>query len=84
MDKDKQKKAPVNKYYTVKLDVKTPVTLTFKVLAESPEEALKLITSGVMPVPVASPKIHLSKMQKLKAMVYDAGTSILRLTKNFT
>ena len=64
--------------YTVKQQVLIPYELTFKVLAESPEEALKKINS----VTTHKKKI-LPGTKKINAKVYDYGKLNLLLTKRY-
>ncbi len=70
---------PPKKYYDVKLEAMAPITVTYRVLAESPEAALELINR--------SPPTHvrhvLNKKRNLKAVVYDAGSTLIRFTKAY-
>jgi len=68
------------RYYTIKMEGRAPVTLTYRVLAESPEEALNLIKIGSFS---ENPQIQLNRFQKIRGMVYLAGTSMLKFTKRF-
>ncbi len=67
-------------YYTIKLEVNAPVTLTYKILAESPEQAVDLIARSVLAEP---PKVNIPRARKLKATVYQTGTSIIKFVKSF-
>lgn len=67
------------KYYDVKIEVQLPATVIYKVLAESPEQALEL-ANRASPVSV---KYNLLRKKDLKATVYDAGTTMIRFLKNF-
>jgi hypothetical protein len=78
--KPDSKPPPIRQYYTVKLEVVAPMTLTYRVLAESPEQALELAAQAPLS---QAPRPHLSKMKKLKASIYLAGTTLLQLIKNF-
>jgi hypothetical protein len=74
---------PAKQYYTIKMEVTAPVTLTYRILAENAEQALELVMKSPMTVPmVAPPKPVLNRMKKLKASVYLAGTSLVKLVKN--
>lgn len=64
-------------YYDVKVECMLPATLTYKVLAEDPNQAVELIR-GRSPNAVQH-KLHGRKELMLK--VYDAGGSMMRLMK---
>lgn len=70
---------PPKKQYDVKVEVLLPATLTYRVLAENPEQAIEL-TKTSQPIAV---KHQLAKKRNLKAIVLDAGSTMIRLTKNF-
>jgi hypothetical protein len=81
--KQKEKKLPipiVKQYYTITLEVTAPITLSYRVLADDPEQALELIKNASLS---ASPKPHLHKMKKHKATVHMSGTSTIKLTKTY-
>jgi hypothetical protein len=67
------------KNYDVKMEVTLPATIVYRVLAESPEEALELVKKA-NPLSV---KYLLKKKRDLKALVYDAGTTLVRFTKTY-
>lgn len=66
------------KYYDVKVECMLPATLTFRILAESPEEA-SIMIKNAHPIGVKH-KLHGRK--DLKLMVYDAGSNLLKFIKN--
>jgi len=70
-------------YYTVKLEVMAPVELTFRVFAETPEEAAEIVSKNPIPPLSAAPKPILSRMRRIKATVYKAGTSIYEFIKSY-
>lgn len=72
------RKFPLKKYFDVKVECTLPATVTFRVLAESPEQALEL-SKRASPTSV---KYVLPKRRDIKAIVYDAGTVLIRFTKN--
>lgn len=84
----KQAKAPLaltksppikeKKYYDVKVEAMIPATLTFRVLAEDPQQAAELIR-GASP---RSVQHRLVGRKDLKLSVYDAGSTMLRWMKN--
>lgn len=79
--KDKVKELPKIKekfYFDVKLDCMLPATLTYKVLAEDPQQAAELI-KNMSPTGVNHKLIG---KKDLKLSVYNAGGSFLRWSKN--
>ena len=66
--------------YTIKLEVRAPVEMTYRVWAESPEQALEMIRYGQM---VAPPKPILSKRKNIKATVYKYGTTMIEFVKQY-
>lgn len=73
--------APIIKpkfYYDVKVECMLPATLTYRVLAEDPQQAVQLI-KGMSPNGV---KHRLIGKKDLKLSVYDAGTNMLRWMKS--
>ena len=78
---DKKKKVsehPQKFYYDIKVECMLPATLTYRVLAESPEKAIDLIR-GQSPTSV---KHKLIGRKEIKLMVYKAGCSMIMLVKN--
>lgn len=65
-------------YYDVKVECTLPATVTFRILAETPEEAAELIR-GQAPISV-QPRLLGRKDHKIS--VYDAGSTMLRWMKN--
>lgn len=85
MDKHKSASETNSKqkqFYTVKMEVSAPVLLTYRVYAESPEQAIELVQKQPFQSLSEAPKPFLSRMRKLKATVYAAGNSLIQLTKN--
>lgn len=74
----KDDKLKEKKYFEVRVTAMLPATLTYRVLAESPEQAAELIKR----VSPNSVKHSLIGKRDLKLMVYDAGSVILRFIKN--
>jgi len=74
---DKNQSVP-KRYYDVRVEAMLPATITYRVLAEDPEQAFTLIKT----VPPTSVKPKLIGRKEIKAMVYDSGTTMLRLIKN--
>lgn len=65
-------------YYDVKVECMIPATLTYRVLAEDPEKAAEMI-KGLSPISV---KHKLVGRKESKLMVYDAGSTIIKLIRN--
>ncbi len=65
-------------YYDVKVECMLPATVTYRVLAETPEQAAELI-KGMSPIGV---KHRLIGKKDIKLSVYDAGSTMLRWMKN--
>ena len=74
----KQDKKIEKKYYDVKVEAMLPATLTYRILAESPEEAIQL-SKRVAPNSV---KYKLIGKKETKILVYDAGSTMIRFIKN--
>jgi len=73
---------PVKRYYTVKVETLTPVIFSYRILAESPEEAIKISAdTWKQPSQVSPPQILSGKMKRLKATVYEYGTNLIKLVK---
>jgi hypothetical protein len=65
-------------YYDVKVECMLPATLTYRVLAEDPQQAADLI-KGMSPVGV---KHRIIGKKDIKLSVYKAGSSMLEFVKN--
>jgi hypothetical protein len=76
--KKKAQLPPPKFYYDVKVECMLPATLTYRVYAETPQQAAEMIR-GTSPTMV---KHRLIGRKELKLMVYDAGCSMIRLMKN--
>lgn len=79
MDKRITKEAaPKQQYYTVKIEAMVPCTLTYKILANNPQDALtkarKTKPHNIMH--------QLNGRKDLKASVYKFGYSIIELVMN--
>ena len=66
--------------YTVKLEVIAPIELTYKVWAETPQQAVELINTGQM---TAQPKPTLSRKRNIKATVYRYGYQMIEFVKKY-
>lgn len=79
----KETKKPEKEYFTVKVEALVPVTFTYRVLAETPEQAVEIISRPGSHVETAPPRIMFNAARKIKAKVYNLGTVMMRLVKNF-
>ncbi len=83
--KEKQTPAPIQKeYFSVKVETLAPVTLTYKIYAESPEKAVQLAIKQAGQSLSSPPQISFGRLKHLKATVYNAGTNLIRLAKTLT
>jgi hypothetical protein len=69
---------PEKQYFTVKVECTLPATLSYRILAETPEQAMELI-KNVQPINV---QYRLQGKKGIKATVYNMGTSMIRLIQN--
>jgi hypothetical protein len=77
MSKIIKKAAPILKYFDVRVECMIPCTLTYRILAEDPEQAASLI-KGKSPNSVQHKLIG---RRELMLKVYDSGSSMIRLIK---
>ncbi len=70
-------KLPEKRYYDVKVECMLPATLTYRILAEDPQQASELI-KGKSPNSVQH---KLSGRKELSLKVYDAGSSMMRFMR---
>jgi hypothetical protein len=77
MNKQPQKE---KRYFDIKLECTAPVTISYRILAETPEEALSLIDRH-SPISIKPPQLH--QKRKLKATIYEAGSLMIKLIRNF-
>jgi len=76
--KDKEVKKPIIKYYyDVRVECMLPATLTYRILAENPQQAAELI-KGKQPTSVQHKLIG---RKELKLIVFDAGSVMIRFIK---
>lgn len=75
---------PEKQLYDVRVQITCPVQLTFRVLSETPEQALKLVEErnpSARLIGTSPP--DLGKMKKIKGTVYQAGTLLIKFFKNY-
>ncbi len=70
-------------YYSVQLEIETPVTLSYRVLATSPQEALAIVEKSPFKAQDRPPQIIWSKLRKIAGKVYTAGTIMLIHSKGW-
>lgn len=77
-DKDKVQKTKTKSYFDVKVEATLPATLVFRVYAETAEEAAEQVKN----MNPRSVQYRLNSRKNLKLVVYDAGCSVIKFTKN--
>lgn len=77
-EKQKIKPPPIKKYFDVRVEAMLPATLTYRVLAEDPEQASNMI-KNMAPNNVTH-KLHGRK--EFKLTVFDSGSTMIRFIKN--
>lgn len=71
----------IKQYYTIKTEGTAPIEITYRILAEDHDEALKILEHGLVnPISIV-PKP--GQMRRKKAKVYKYGTTILMITKTY-
>lgn len=75
------KVASINKQYDIKIDYLVPTTITYRVSAENEHEAMKAVDK--IPASRSHVKHNLQRKIKLKAKVFQSGTSIVKFTKTY-
>lgn len=60
-----------------------PVLLTYRILAETPEEALIKVEKNIVNGLITSPKPHLGRGRKLKGQVFSNGTNNVLIDKKY-
>lgn len=76
-DDKKQELPPVKYYYDVKVECMLPATITYRILAETPEQAAEMI-KGKSPNSVQHKLIG---RRELMLKVYDSGSSMMRFMR---
>lgn len=77
--KNQQNKPKQKKYYDVRIETMLPATIVYRVFAEDAESAFNEVSKTTSPVSI---KYVLSRRKDIKAMVYDAGCTVIRFIKN--
>lgn len=76
--KDKKPEPKPKYYFDIKVETLLPATLSYRVLAETPEEAVLQI-KNLSPTSV---KYKLFGRKDIKLIVYEAGCSFIKFIKN--
>ena len=81
----KETKVPVPKqYYSVKIEASAPITLFYRILAETPEQALEIIEKTPASCQMErAPKPIVQRAKKNSVQVYLSGTSLIKLAKKY-
>ena len=77
----KLEKRPEKRFYKVETEVLAPIKITYKVFAESAEEALKIYEKSGRVIELKPILRH--KIKTIFAKIYIFGTCILELVKKF-
>lgn len=77
---DKQIEKPKASYYLIEVEALVPTTLRYRILAETPEEALEKSKNHPL---LEIPKQKIPLMRRLTAKVYEFGTHMIKLSKNY-
>lgn len=77
LELEKKKKLPVKQYYEVRVEAMLPAVITYRVLAETAEEAAGLI-KHMSPVGV---KHKLIGRKEIQLKVYDSGGSVIKFMR---
>lgn len=75
---ESQKPQPT--YYSIELDAMVPAKLKYRILANSPEEALEGISKAQ---PIQQPRLIFAAMKRVSAQIFNYGTRILRYSKKY-
>jgi hypothetical protein len=73
-----KKEAAAQKWFDVKVETLVPATITHRIFAKTPEEAIEKSKT----TPPRSIQYKLPAKKDRKITVYDAGLTIIRLVKN--
>jgi hypothetical protein len=68
-------------YYDLKVSSMIPATVTYRIFAESPEQAVEIYNANKN-ISANSVQHKLAGKKDLKIMVYDAGCSIIKYILN--
>ena len=70
------------KYYRIKVEGTAPVVINYRVLAESPEEAIEMTKNVDYSKMDGVPKPNLKRLKKSRSTAYLYGTIIIKDQKN--
>jgi hypothetical protein len=70
------------KYYTVEIECLLPAIVKYRVLVDEGNYEQAIVDS-IKLHPIEKPILRFNKMKRLKAKVYDWGTSMLKHVKDY-
>jgi hypothetical protein len=76
---NKETKEPIKQYFDIKVEALVPTILTYRIFAETEQLALEQITKKAP----TGMKPNLSMKRIIKATVYFAGSSVIKLVKKY-
>lgn len=81
----KQPTPPVKQkeYFTVRMEAIVPISISYRIFAENPEEAIDLARKLTAQQQIGPPVIAWNRIKRLKATVYRFGNSLIQLTRSF-
>jgi hypothetical protein len=82
-EKEKEKKLPVKKRFTIVVEGMAPVKLELETWAYDEDEALKQLDNPRLLNLRQRPDIDLPRVRRKKVTIKDALTSLVKLVKNF-
>lgn len=71
------------KPFQIKLEALVPTTITYTINAADEHEAIKELERNATLRPISMPQQQLHRKIRLKATVYQGGTSMIKLSKNY-
>ena len=72
--KKKLKTVPKQKkYFVIELELIAPVEIVYKIYAEDPEEAMKIMEKNLLSNLIKAPSPKINKARKVQAVVFPAG-----------
>ena len=73
----------VKKNYTVVIEGFAPVKAEFQIWAEDEHEAMKMLDNPRLMTLRQRPDVDLSRLQRKKATIKEAFSSLVKMVKNF-
>jgi hypothetical protein len=69
-------------YYDIKVEATLPAVITYRILAESAEDAIEMLKLNKNQHSPIFIKYDLLRKKSIKATVYDAGCSVIKHSEN--